>query len=354
MIEKGISVDKTYDRGHKNELSDDEKEKYKKYHDTVGKDAVAIVPGDTISIDTNVAITCISSNGMITNQTGTAVGSDENDQSVSLLLKFGSFSYFIGGDLERATEVKIADDDLVMNIDVYQSNHHGAETSSTLDLMNDILPSLIVISNGNNKTYAHPRQKTLDAYESLQSEPIVLQTNKYFKKGKGGNVPDDFIADKSDLFPSDKGTITVTYTINNPFFTVSYDNINRHIALKNMIDPYPLVIESLLPNPEGNDNQLEMVTLRNKTAQPVSLNGWRLEDKSKKVWLLDSNGQIGSHASINIIRDRRAMSLNNKNEIIYLVSPDGSVADSYSYTTSQNGITIITGKKGDTDPPIPD
>ena len=38
-----------------------------------------------------------------------------------------------------------------------------------------------------------------------------------------------------------------------------------------------IVISSLLPNPVGDDQQLETVTLRNKGTARVSLAGWTLE-----------------------------------------------------------------------------
>lgn len=48
-------------------------------------------------------------------------GVDENDMSIALLIQFGNFRYFIGGDIETPTEKKIAERDLVTDVDVYQA-----------------------------------------------------------------------------------------------------------------------------------------------------------------------------------------------------------------------------------------
>lgn len=114
---------------------------------------------------------------------------------MSLLIRFGEFRYFIGGDIEAATERKIADHDLALDVDVYAANHHGSDTSSDPAFIADLAPMVIIISNGNNATYKHPRQATLDALASLPNAPAVFQTNKYLKGGSGGNVADAFIAD---------------------------------------------------------------------------------------------------------------------------------------------------------------
>ena len=44
----------------------------------------------------------------------------ENDMSISLKIQYGAFKYFVGGAIESATQRKIADQDQVMDADVYQ------------------------------------------------------------------------------------------------------------------------------------------------------------------------------------------------------------------------------------------
>ena len=125
--------------------------------------------GETISLDPNMLVTCISSGGVVLGETPIHPASDENDMSVSLLIQFGDFRYFVGGDIEVHTEEKIATHDLVMAVDVYQANHHGSHTGSAVNFLNDMLPNLVVISNGNTIKYKHPRQVTLTNLAILES-----------------------------------------------------------------------------------------------------------------------------------------------------------------------------------------
>jgi hypothetical protein len=157
-------------------------------------------------------------------------GHPENDTSIALLIQFGSFRYFIGGDIEKTTELKIADRDLVMNVDVYQANHHGSHTSSSLEFMQDLIPQVIIISNGNHGGYMHPSQQTLDLFMNLSPQPTVFQTNKYLKGGDGGNVEDSFIAD-IESNDSD-GTILITVDSNAGTYQVSYRNEAHTFQIK--------------------------------------------------------------------------------------------------------------------------
>ena len=114
---------------------------------------------------------------------------------MSLLITFGSFRYFIGGDIQAPTEQKIATGDLVKDVDVYVADHHGSDTSTIPAFLQDMSPRVIVISNGSNGTYNHPRQATLDKFATLPGPPMVFQTNKCMKGPPCGNVSDAFIAD---------------------------------------------------------------------------------------------------------------------------------------------------------------
>lgn len=64
----------------------------------------------TIPLDPAMTVTCISSGGVVlTEETPPQHGTDENDMSVSLLIQFGRFRIFIGGDIHKETEKKIAE-----------------------------------------------------------------------------------------------------------------------------------------------------------------------------------------------------------------------------------------------------
>ncbi len=344
LVDGGIVVARAFDRGDKGFLpaSKRNEARFKDYQRAVGSRAVALTRGETIPLDPAMRVTCIATGGSVLGEQNPVPGVDENDMSVALLIQYGPFRYFIGGDIELSTEGKIAERDLVLDVDVYQADHHGSDTSSSLPFMEDLRPTVIVISNGNNGTYKHPRQHTLDTYANLQRRPTVFQTNKYLKGGVGGNVPDDFIADV--VTSGTGGTISVTVNPDAGNYTVSYRNTDRSFAIKGSQGASAaVVIESLLPDPAGPDTENEQIMLQNKGTAPVSLAEWFLQDASGRVWSLSSVGTVAPQTSVTIKRDGMPMSLNNAGDKIRLFDSNATLRDSFRYSGSDVGVEIRTG-----------
>ena len=103
------------------------------------------------------------------------------------------------------------------------------------------------------------------------------------------------------------------------------------------------MIESLLPNPRGQDRQFEEVTIRNNGAQAVSMAGWILRDRSNRDWDLSSLGPIAPNQSGTIRRNGQRMSLNNSGDEIWLIDAMGVERDSFEYSSSAEGVIINTG-----------
>lgn len=200
-----------------------------------------------------------------------------------------------------------------------------------------------MISNGNHGGYEHPRQSTLSLYSGLNPSPLVFQTNKYLKRGAGGNVADEFIADLEST--DSDGTILITVNQAAGNYTVSYRDKTHTFQIKSRGDPSdsPVAIESLLPNPVGSDNDLEEVTLRNKGAASITMAGWILQDESGRIWPLVSVETIQPQSSATIWRNGMPMSLNNDGDEIVLIDPSNKLRDQFRYTDSQEGVLIQTG-----------
>jgi beta-lactamase superfamily II metal-dependent hydrolase len=183
-----------------------------------------------IKLDPEMTVTSMSMGGVVLKDKNPDTGENENDMSVSLLVEWGTFKYFIGGDIEHPTEEELAANDLILNVDVYHSTHHGSDTSSAADLMEDMQPTVIIISNGDHGGYQHPRQTTLDYYKDMSPKPSVFQTNKYFKGKKGGNVANKYIADPETS--NDTGTILLSVDEPNGTYEVSYRDLSHEFQIK--------------------------------------------------------------------------------------------------------------------------
>lgn len=315
LISSGISVTHAYDRGDKCCIGDKlTQARYLEYDEAFGNRATHLTRGMAIPLDPAVIVQVLSSGGVVLGeQDPVQTGEDENDMSVTVLVQLGNFKMFVGGDVHTHVEDKIAQLDLVSNIDVYQANHHGSDTSSSQAFMDKTSPSLVVISNGNHGGYKHPRESTLSRYSQLPSPPVVLQVNEYTKGGSGGNVEDEFIADPA---PDDEtGTIVLQTNTSQGSYSVSYRNqvIPFEIKTRNLVST-ELIISSLLPNPVGSDRLHESVTLRNNSNGTVDLAGMVLRDISNRIWSL--TGIIGAGEEYVVIRNAMPMNLNNKGDTI--------------------------------------
>lgn len=349
LVDMGVPVLESYDRGDKQCCVPAAKKNqvtFKDYLRTVGEDAKPLRRGETINLDPLVTITCISSGGAVIGETNPVHGTDENDLSVSLLITFQGFKAFYGGDIEEPTETKIAARDLVKDVDIYKANHHGSHSSSSQAFMADLRPSTILISNGNDAIYKHPRQVSLTTYAGLSGPPTVFQTNKCFRGSPCGNAPDAFIADPETV--DQDGTIEIdvdavgSYSIS---FPVSPNHQVRSFQTKAPVGPAitptaRVVISSVLPNPVGNDEQLEQITIGNKGTAAVSLIGWTLKDRAGDTWLL--NGSIAPNQSRTFRRNGQAMTLNNAGDEIVLLNTEQVEQDRFSYDVSNEGAVIQT------------
>ncbi|MEX2235809.1 MAG: lamin tail domain-containing protein [Cyclobacteriaceae bacterium] len=348
LVDAGISVGVAYDRGDKGSLPPGKLSEgtFKDYQRAVGNRAVMLTRGMQIPLDNTMSVTCISHGGVVLAETNPVPGNDENDMSISLLITYSNFRYFVGGDIEGYTERKIAERDLVLDLDVYQANHHGSSTSSTTEFMHDIVPTVVVISNGNHNGHAHPNQVTLDAYTQLVPEPTVFQTNKFLgTKPSGGNVSDDFIADLDAV--GDEGTVTIVVDPGQGNYTVAYRDEVKNFPIKQRSQPHVqangMIIEKLMVDPAGADATHEYVVIKNKTSSSVPLSGWTLRDASGRIWILDNSGQLLPDRSLKVQRSGMPMSMNNDGDIITLLNAENETIDEFQYVGSVEGIEIITG-----------
>lgn len=346
LVNAGVQVLEAYDRGDKECCLPSSKKNeptFKAYQAAVGEDAAHIKPGHTIPLDPQMTVTCLSSGGAVIGNASPGQG-EENDMSVSLLIAFGGFRYFVGGDIHEATEQKIADSNLAKDVNVYQADHHGSHTSSAEDFMRGLEPEVIIISNGSTKKYGHPRQSTLTRYASLPGPPAVFQTNKYLAGGDlaWANVPDEFIADPET--DDEDGTILITVDPRAGHYRVTYGSASHEFLLQSPVSASgSVVIHSLLPNPPGSDTQGEEVAVRNKGTSPVTITGWRLEDRSGLTWLFSGSVSLSPGETRTIRRNGRAMSLNNGGDDIRLIDAAGNLVDRFEYQSSSEGMSISTG-----------
>ncbi|MFP4459725.1 MAG: ComEC/Rec2 family competence protein [Candidatus Zixiibacteriota bacterium] len=134
---------------------------YADYIEAIGEKRMTINQGDgyLIALDDDVIFECVASNG------NGLDGLSENDKSVCIVVRYGDFDYFIGGDLNgvnssSSTDIEsmIADD--IGEVDGLKLNHHGSSSSSNRYFLETLEPQFAVIPCGSN-SYGHPHTEVI-------------------------------------------------------------------------------------------------------------------------------------------------------------------------------------------------
>ena len=94
---------------------------------------------------------------------GTALNSsEENNQSICVLLTNGDNKVLFTGDAEQEEERYLVESGRDIRADVYLVGHHGSSSSSSELLLDAVRPKYAVISCGTGNDYGHPTQEVLD------------------------------------------------------------------------------------------------------------------------------------------------------------------------------------------------
>ena len=93
-------------------------------------------------------------------------GTDHNNRSVALVVRFGSFAAFLSGDSEIRQLTDLVGRGVVPRMTLLKAAHHGSDNGFTPAFLRAGQPEVVVISVGRNG-YGHPRPAALSAYAGV-------------------------------------------------------------------------------------------------------------------------------------------------------------------------------------------
>lgn len=93
-----------------------------------------------------------------------------------------------------------------------------------------------------------------------------------------------------------------------------------------------VIINELLPDPEGSDDNTEWIELKNTSDHTVSLSGWKLDDEEggSKPYAFQQES-IGAESFLVMSSAVTHLTLNNSKDSARLINPTGTVTSNYTY-----------------------
>ena len=105
----------------------------------------------------------------------TVGATDENPNNISIaaVIKSDDLTLFAAGDIEPQVQEKLRGK--IGRVDIYKVAHHGSRFQD-LTLLNELSPTVALISAGEGNSYGHPAPATIAALEHLRAK--VLRTDR--------------------------------------------------------------------------------------------------------------------------------------------------------------------------------
>ena len=125
----------------------------------------------------------------------------DNANSVGIVLTFGRFKFFDGGDLSWNIESRLAcPKNLVGQVDVYQVDHHGMDASNNPVLVRAMRPRVAIIDDGPRKG-AEPG--TFATLKSIRSVEAIYQLHRNVRTSDKDNTMSGYIANEAEVCQGD-------------------------------------------------------------------------------------------------------------------------------------------------------
>ena len=121
-----------------------------------------------------------------------AKDNSDNANSLVLVLQYGAFDMFDGGDLTWNTEAKlVCPENLLSAVDIYDVNHHGLDTSNNPLLVHALAPTVAIMSNGTAKGCGAETYRTLKSVPSIKA---LYQIHRNLRPDSENNTQAEHIA----------------------------------------------------------------------------------------------------------------------------------------------------------------
>lgn len=216
-LAKLIPIRNYYDHGLPPTLAADMQAEFiDAYKQATGGSSVTLKPGDEIKLQRLpknsplLKVRVVAAGGMVLGEQSStpqirpcgenfeakAADTSDNVNSIGILLTFGRFRFFDGGDLTWNIEDRLAcPKNLVGAVDVFQVNHHGVDSSNNPTLVRAVRPRVAIIDNGPRKGAESHTFATLKSGPELQA---IYQLHRNLRTSDKENAMAGYIANEEE------------------------------------------------------------------------------------------------------------------------------------------------------------
>ena len=202
---------------------------------------------------------------------------EQNDTSVGLILRYGSFTALFTGDSERYELDWWADAQLVPRTTLLKAPHHGSVNGVTRAFLEAARPGVVVVSVGEGNRYGHPRPEAMTAFAGYADD--ILRTDR------DGHVT---------ILGYDDGRYEIVTGAEPPAEGVAASPAagREPSAPAEGVSGLSITVVADAP---GNDHEHlngEFVTIRNRSTANVAIGGWRLCDLRSRCFRFPPGSRI--------------------------------------------------------------
>jgi beta-lactamase superfamily II metal-dependent hydrolase len=237
-LAKLIPIKNYYDHGLPTTIASDMQAEYiEAYKQTTEGKSITLKPGDEIKLNRSpkfvppLAVRVIAAGGQVLGEESSKpqvrpCGEDfqskpedtsDNANSIGILLTFGPFRFFDGGDLTWNIENRLAcPKNIVGAVDVYQVDHHGTDSSNNPVLVQALNPRVAIIDNGPRKG---GEARTFATLKGLQNIDAIYQLHRSLRTTDQDNTMAGYIANEEEACQAN--FIKLSVEPNGKWFTMS-------------------------------------------------------------------------------------------------------------------------------------
>ena len=215
-LAKLIPIKNYYDHGLPASIAADMQVEFiNAYKETTQGKSITLKPGEKINLaqakgTPAISVRVLAANGVVLGEESAtpqirpcgenfqsrAEDVTDNARSIGMLLTFGRFKFFDGGDLSWNIENRLAcPKNIVGQVDVYQVDHHGVDSSNNPVLIHALKPRVALIDSGPRKGAEPVTFATLKGTPEIEA---IYQLHRNLRTSDKDNTMSGYIANEEE------------------------------------------------------------------------------------------------------------------------------------------------------------